>query len=67
MIDQKEADTEPDYLPRVIKEVLNLVVNYFSVPLTFIVNQNEKHRPETKLDEAWFEKEVFSVADKKKE
>ena len=67
VIDQKDADTVPDYLPRVIKEVLNLVVNYFTIPLTFIVNQHERHDKVNCLDEKWFEHEVFSVADKKKE
>ena len=38
VIDQKEADNDPDYLPRAIKEILNLVVNYFTVPITFIIN-----------------------------
>ncbi len=38
VISQKLADTEPEYLPRAVKEILNLVVNYFTVPITFIIN-----------------------------
>lgn len=47
VINQKEADTDPDYLPRAIKEILNLVVNYFTTPLTFIINQRTGHVPKT--------------------
>ena len=67
VISQKLADTEPEYLPRAVKEILNLVVNYFTVPITFIINQCEKHQIKTKLNHKWFSQEVFSVADKKKE
>ena len=67
VIDQKAADTQPDYLPRAIKEILNLVVNYFTIPMTFIINQRVGHAAMSKLDQKWFEQEVFSVADKRKE
>ena len=67
VISQKEADLDDEYLPNVIKAILNLTVNYFNVPITFIVNQYTGHANKTKLDKAWFTSEVFSVADKKKD
>lgn len=35
--------------------------------MTFIINQRAGHAASTKLDQKWFEQEVFSVADKRKQ
>ena len=66
VIDQKQSDVDPAYLPEVIYQILNLVANYFTSPITIVVNQREGHKIKTKLDKSWFESEVFSIADRQK-
>ena len=66
VIDQAKADKDQQYVQDFTQERVNLCANYFEVGLAIIVNQHKKHQAKLKLSKEWFEREVFSIPDKRK-
>ena len=63
VVDQVEADKNPEYVQEFIQELVNLCANHFEVGLAIIVNQHERHEPRLQLTKEWFDAEVFSIPD----
>ena len=66
VIDQLQADTDPNYVKQFIQELVNLSANHFAIGLAIIVNQHKNHIAGLNLSRDWFEQEVFSIHNQRK-